>query len=396
MFNSTLGINIYKNMKLKNKHLSLDFNKSPMTIAWEITQACAFKCIHCRAQAQYHRNKKELTTKEGLLLIDQIKKLGALILVITGGDPMVRKDLYTFIRYAKKIGLKVGISPSATNLLNYKSIEKLKESGVDIIHISLDGATDEVHDKFRGFTGSFKKTLEIIKYINKLNIPLQIGTTISKRNVNNLTDIKNVLLKFNIYIWSLFFLVPTGRALTKEMISDYEQESVLEWIFKISQNVKFLIRTTAAQNYRRVFISNITEKMYSSQNKKILYEGKGYSFNLLNDKIHKGVNDGHGFCFIDHIGNVYPSGFLQIPTDNVKNNNIKHIYQNSNLFIKLRSKNLLKGKCGICNFKYVCGGSRARAYSMHSDFLESDFNCAFLPFIKELNYKNIFITNFLF
>jgi len=396
MFNNTLGIKIYKNMKFKNKHLSLDFNKSPMTVAWEITQACAFKCIHCRAQAQYHRNKKELSTKEGLLLINQIKKLGALILVITGGDPMIRKDLYTFIRYAKKIGLKVGISPSATNLLNYKSIEKLKESGVDIIHISLDGSTAEIHDKFRGFTGSFKKTLEIIKYINNLNIPLQIGTTISKRNMHNLADIKNILLKFNIHIWSLFFLVPTGRALAKEMISASEHESILEWIFKISQNIKFLIRTTAAQNYRRVFISNITEKMYSPQNKKILYEGKGYSFNLINDKIHKGVNDGHGFCFIDHIGNVYPSGFLQIPADNVKNNNIKHIYRNSNLFIKLRSKNLLKGKCGICNFKYVCGGSRARAYSLHSDILESDFNCIFLPFIKELNYKNKFKTNFIF
>lgn len=368
--------------KLHDSHLSqVDFDLAPFTVVWEVTRACALACIHCRAEAQPRRHPLELTTAEGFALIDQIKEFGDPIFVITGGDPMLRKDLYELIGYATSKGLRVSLTPSATKLVTWQRLQLAKESGVRRLAISLDGPIPEVHDAFRGFTGSFQRTLEILGDAQKIGLSLQINTTVSRHNLGFIDQMPPLVSNFGAVQWSVFFLVPTGRGKVADMISAEDQEKVLHWLYELSEKASFDIKATACPPYRRVVIQAKKNKREERNGERVALMGAGYQYEdgLNRPAMAKGVNDGKGFCFISHLGNVYPSGFLPIYAGNIGEQNLVEIYRHSALFKDLRDSSKLKGKCGRCEFREVCGGSRARAYAITGDYLAEDPTCIYQP-----------------
>lgn len=372
--------------------LEVDFDQSPFTVAWEITRACALQCVHCRAEAIPRRDPRELTTEEGFRLIDQVRDSGRPILVITGGDPMMRPDVFDLIAYAARQGLRVALSPSATALVTRRRLRRAKEAGVLRTHISLDGATPESHDGFRQSPGSFQRTMEIMDDLRDLGMSLQVGTTVSRYNLHEVDRIAPIVGEYGAVMWSLFFLVPAGRGSAEEMISAEEHEQLFHWMYDLSKTAPFDVRSTAAMHYRRVVIQRRRQELEAEARRRglavdelrqrpgIHLSGAGYSFaDGMGQSAMKGVNDGNGFAFIDHVGNVCPSGFLQIPAGNVRQRSFVDIYRHSELFRSLRDYSRLKGKCGLCDFREVCGGSRARAYAVTGDIHESEPYCAYLP-----------------
>ncbi|PFO06188.1 radical SAM/SPASM domain-containing protein [Bacillus sp. AFS076308] len=360
-----------------------DFNKDPFIVIWELTRACQLKCLHCRADAQYTRDPRELTFEEGKNLIDQIYNMNNPILVFTGGDPLMREDIFDIAKYAVEKGVRVSMTPSATPNVTKEAIEKAKEVGLSRWAFSIDGPTAEIHDHFRGTVGSFDLTMERIKYLHELEIPIQINTVISRYNVEYLEEMAKMVEDLNCVLWSVFFLVPTGRGQVTDMISPVEHEKVLRWLYDLSKRVTFDIKTTEAMHYRRVVIQQKMREAHT-QTDEIDYlsalteKGLTGSIDGLG-RAPKGVNDGNGFVFISHIGDVYPSGLLPVKAGNVRETPLAEIYRESPIFKALRNPDGFKGKCGVCEFRYVCGGSRSRAYAMTGDYLESEPFCVYIP-----------------
>ncbi len=353
----------------------IDLNRSPFTVAWEITRACAFACLHCRAEAQPKRDPRELDTEEAMGVIDQIREVGDPILVVTGGDPLTRPDVYDLLAYAVSTGLRTSLTPTATALANRRNLARVKEAGVRRVAISLDGANAELHDRFRGFAGSFTRTMHIVEEVREAGLSLQINTTVSRHNVDTIDAIAEIVAGTDAVQWSVFFLVPTGRAKMEDMISPDEHERLFNWLFELSQTVSFDVKTTAAPAYRRVAI----QRANSREGAALPVSGAGFQFQDGLNRPTIGINDGKGFAFISHIGDVCPSGFLPLPAGNVRERRFAEIYRSSPLFNDLRDPGLLKGKCGACAFNVVCGGSRARAYAVRGDYLESDPSCVYRP-----------------
>ena len=356
-----------------------DFDRAPFTIAWELTRACAFACRHCRAEAQPRRDPSELSTKEAFRLIDQIKEFGDPILVVTGGDPMMRRDLVDILAYAVERGLRTSLTPTTTHLVTPKALARVKEAGVRRVAISIDGPTAEAHDTFRRFLGSFEIALNIARDIAAAGLSLQINTTISRYNLHLLDEMVALVARFGAVQWSLFFLVPTGRARAADMISPEEHERVFQWLYDLSRRAPFDVKSTAAPAYRRVVIQRELEKTRAAPAAATTLAGAGYRYQDGLDRPAKGVNDGKGFCFISHTGDVCPSGFLPIPAGNVRRQSVAEIYRSSPLFRSLRDPQALKGKCGRCEFREVCGGSRARAYALTGDYQADDPSCVYEP-----------------
>lgn len=360
-----------------------DFNKDPFIVIWELTRACQLKCLHCRAEAQYRRDPRELSFEEGKALIDQIREMNNPMLVFTGGDPLMRQDVFNIADYAVKKGLRVSMTPSATPNVTKEAIEKAKQVGLARWAFSLDGPNAEIHDHFRGTSGSFDLTIERIKYLHELEIPVQINTVISRYNIDFLEEMAQAVEELKCVLWSVFFLVPTGRGQEKDMITPVEHEKVFTWLYNLSKKVSFDIKTTAAQHYRRVVIQQ-KMKEAKAQNEDIHYlnaltqQGLTGSIDGLG-RAPKGVNDGNGFVFISHIGDVYPSGLLPVKAGNVREQPLAEIYRDSPIFKDLRNPDKYKGKCGQCEFRYVCGGSRSRAFAMTGDYMESEPFCVYIP-----------------
>ncbi|MCH1625857.1 TIGR04053 family radical SAM/SPASM domain-containing protein [Fredinandcohnia quinoae] len=359
-----------------------DYNENPFIVIWELTRACQLKCLHCRAEAQYTRDPRELSFNEGRKLIDDIYEMDNPMLVFTGGDPLMRPDVYDIAEYAIKKGVRVSMTPSATPNVTKEAIEKAKEVGLARWAFSLDGPTAEIHDHFRGTQGSFDLTMNAIKYLHELEIPIQINTVISRYNVHVLEEMAKLVEDLDCVLWSVFFLVPTGRGKDSDMISPLEHEQVFRWLYELSKRVKFDIKTTAAQHYRRVVIQSKMRETKEEQSK-IKYEdalmkGKTGQIDGLG-RAPKGVNDGNGFVFISHIGDVYPSGLLPVKAGNVRDTPLSDIYRNSPIFQDLRNPDKYKGKCGVCEFRHVCGGSRSRAFAMTGDYMESEPFCVYIP-----------------
>jgi len=363
----------------------IDFDLSPFTVVWEVTRACALNCVHCRAVAQPRRHPDELTTEEGYRLLDQVKEFGDPIFIFTGGDPMMRRDLFDLIRYAaQEKGLRTSLTPSATALVTRERLARAQEAGILRIALSLDGPTAEVHDAFRGFSGSFQRTLEILEDVNALDLSLQINTTVCRYNLPVLKRMPELVARFQAVQWSVFFLVPTGRGKAEDLISPEAHEEVMHWLYELSQTAPFDIKATAAPHYRRVVIQREREKRSArgEANRPIAHialAGAGFHYE---DGLHRpvqGVNDGKGFVFISHRGEVCPSGFLPLVAGNVREQPLPEIYRNAPLFRQLRDPQLLQGKCGACEFREVCGGSRARAYAITGNYLAEEPYCIYQP-----------------
>lgn len=363
---------------------SRDYNENPFIVIWELTRACQLHCLHCRAEAQHHRHPLELTLDEGKKLIDDIYNMENPLLVFTGGDPLERPDVFDIAEYAIKKGVRVSMTPSATPNVTKEAMQKAKDIGLARWAFSIDGHCAEVHDHFRGTTGSFDLTMKAIEYLNELEMPLQINTVISRYNYEYLDELAEMVEKLNCVLWSVFFLVPTGRGKETDMISPAEHEKVFRWLYNLSKRVPFDIKTTAAQHYRRVVIQQkLREQKGLSDEDHIFYEdaltmGDTGKIDGLG-RAPKGVNDGNGFVFISHTGDVFPSGLLPIKVGNVRQTPLADIYRNSDVFQNLRSPDKYKGKCGVCEYNKVCGGSRSRAYNLTGDYMESEPYCVYIP-----------------
>ncbi|MFS8641057.1 MAG: radical SAM protein [Symbiobacteriaceae bacterium] len=331
-----------------------NYDRSPVVTIWEVTRSCDLVCRHCRASAEPHRHPLELTTEEAECLIDQAAELGTRLFVFTGGDPLKRPDLYQLIRRAADRRLHPSVTPSATPLLTRDNILRMAEAGAEAVALSLDGDEAELHDAFRGWEGSFRRTLEAAGYVREAGLRLQINTTVTRLNWRRLDRIARRVEELGARRWSVFFLVPTGRGAVLQPLSAEEHEQVYHWLADLQPRVPFAIKTTEAPAYRRVLAQRGAPPRAA-------------------------IGDGKGFCFISHIGEVYPSGFLPVSAGNVRRASLIELYRESPLFRALRDPARLKGRCGRCPYREMCGGSRARAYAMTGDYLAEEPTCAFDP-----------------
>jgi radical SAM protein len=380
----------------------LNFDETPFLAIWEITQSCDLACKHCRAAAQPIPHPDELSNAEGKALIDQIAEMGVPIFVFTGGDPMKRKDVYELIRYAADKGVQVALTPSATPLLTREAIFKLKEAGLVRLGISLDGSTPEIHDNFRGLPGAWARTIQAIEWANEAGIPIQVHTTISRHNATDLDTLCALFEKMAIVMWNVFFLVPVGRGQLGDLLSGEEFEQVFGKIYELSHRVNFQIKTTEAMHYRRYLLQhNLEERKIghgqghpgaarpgssptgtTQPGTAAAYEPGAPTADAKTRTASwatRRVNDGKGFMFISHVGNVYPSGFLPIHAGNIRQTPLAEIYRESPIFKSLRDTSQLEGKCGACEYKEICGGSRARAYAVTGDPLAQEPCCIYQP-----------------
>jgi radical SAM protein len=372
----------------------IDFDESPFLAIWEITQSCDLACKHCRAAAQPLPHPDQLSTEEAHDLIDQIAAMHIPIFVFTGGDPLKRADIYDLIRYAASKGVHVAVTPSATPLLTREAIFKLKEAGLVRLGISLDGSTPEIHDNFRGLPGAYARTIQAIEWANEAGIPIQVHSTISRHNVQDLDNLCDLFERLKIVMWNVFFLVPVGRGQQSDLLSGEEFEQVFAKIYELSHRAPFQIKTTEAMHYRRYLIQhNLEERKFGhggghpgghpgSVARPTEFEAGTPTTDAKtrnNAWATRRVNDGKGFMFISHKGDVYPSGFLPIHAGNIRETPLADIYRNAPIFKALRDTSQLEGKCGACEFKEICGGSRARAYAVTGDPLAQEPCCIYQP-----------------
>ncbi|MBE3594909.1 MAG: TIGR04053 family radical SAM/SPASM domain-containing protein [Candidatus Carbobacillus altaicus] len=352
-----------------------DFSRVPLLVFWEVTQACLLQCTHCRADAQFHADPEELTEEEGYALLRDIAELDRPLLILSGGDPLMRADIFRLTSYAKELGLPVALTPSATPKLTPDKIRQALESGVKSFALSLDASNEKAHDRFRGTPGSYKRTLNALTAMRALGAPVQINTTVSRYNVAMLEEMADLLSGLDIQVWSLFFLVPTGRASQDLMLSAEETEAVFARLYRLEKKVPFIIKTTEAPHYRRFQLISRTRE-------------KGEALSTLFTTIEKGIlpqgrmprtRDGNGVLFISHRGDIYPSGFLPIRAGNVRQDKLADIYRHHPLFQTLRDPDQFYGKCSVCEFRKLCGGSRARAYAVTGDVLSAEPTCLYQP-----------------
>jgi radical SAM protein len=314
------------------------------------------------------------------------------IFVFTGGDPMKRKDVFELIRYAADKGVQVALTPSATPLLTREAIFKLKEAGLVRLGISLDGSTPEIHDAFRGLPGAWTRTIQAIEWANEAGIPIQVHTTISRHNAHDLDNLCALFERLAIVMWNVFFLVPVGRGQLGDLLTGEEFEQVFGKIYELSHRVNFQIKTTEAMHYRRYLLQhNLEERRighgHGQPGSSKVAAALGYEAGAPTSDAQtrtaswatRRVNDGKGFLFVSHVGNVYPSGFLPIHAGNVREQPLSEIYRNAPIFKSLRDTSKLEGKCGACEYKEICGGSRARAYAVTGDPLAQEPCCIYQP-----------------
>lgn len=378
MISKTLSKKAASERQYHNKRMvTADFDLAPFTIAWEVTRACAYACVHCRADAQHKRDQNELTTEECFYLVDRLAEFGSPILIFTGGDPMMRRDLFDLISYASSKGLRCSLTPTATALPTVDRLRKAKQAGIQRLALSMDAPGPEVHDNFRQVAGSWERTMHILRNAQEVGLSAQVNTTVSTYNLSLLPEMVPFIEETGAVQWSVFFLVPTGRAQTPWMISPEEHETTFNWLYDLSKVAPFDIKATAAPMYRRVAIER--KKSEAGNGNPVTFQGAGFQYADGLHRPNKGVNDGNGFLFISHLGEIMPSGFLPISAGNVRTDDVVQVYRQHPLFLDLRDPDKLKGRCGACEYRSVCGGQRGRAYGVTGDYLETDPACVYEP-----------------
>ncbi len=343
------------------------FGDAPFLVFWETTRACDLVCRHCRACAMPARNPNELSSEEGKALLRDIRALGCPLVVLTGGDPAKRPDLVELVAYGRSIGLRVALTPSATPLIDAPLLHALRDAGLTRLALSLDAASAPKHDGFRGVTGSYDATLAILSTARELGLTTQINTTLHGHNAADLLPISKLCAQLGVALWSVFLAVPTGRAVSLDLLGPKRVERCLLQLAEIARHAPFDVKTTAAPHFRRVLIQ---QKVQRSE-----------IVGLVDDigRAPRGINDGQGVAFVSHTGDIYPSGFLPIACGNVRDTGLARTYREHALFRALRDPDQLTGKCGDCEFKRVCGGSRARSYAVHGDPFSYDPACTYQP-----------------
>lgn len=347
-----------------------DYARNPLLIYWETTQACALACRHCRAEAMPFPSPDELSGAEGKDLLRQIAAFGKPLphLILTGGDPMRRSGLYGLIRAARALGLTVSITPSATSELTFVKLLELKTAGIGSLGLSLDGSSASRHDAIRGVSGCFDRTMQTLKQAETLALPVQVNTLVSEETIGDLPAVYELLKTFQVKRWGIFFLVAVGRGKALRPISPERGEELMHWIYDLTKSAPFEIKTTEAPSYRRVALARMRAEGLPATEIKKTSVYRGFK-----------IRDGHGILFISHRGDIYPSGFLPLTAGNTRRDHVVEVYRDSPLFRALHNSDQLEGKCGRCEYRVICGGSRARAYEATHNILASDPFCPYQP-----------------
>jgi radical SAM protein len=351
----------------------MNFDQCPMLVIWEVTQACDLACAHCRASAQSERHPRELTTEQGYRLLDEIRSFGEPLMVFTGGDPLKRPDLYDLIRYSVGLGLRTNVTPSATPLLTPEAIQGFQDAGITRMAISLDGPDAATHDEFRGIPGTFDRAVSALRHARDIGLDTQLQTTVTRRNMARLPEVAEIAREVRTKMWSLFFLIVTGRAEESDDLLAPEYEQVFEFLYDLSKSAPFGVKTTEAMHYRRYVAQRIRAEGGVAENE----NARGVAWRTA------GVSDGKGFVFVSHTGEIFPSGFLPVSGGNVLHDSLTGVYRNSALFRSLRDTTQRGGKCGLCEYTRICGGSRSRAYAFTGDFLAEDPRCVYQPHLAD-------------
>jgi radical SAM protein len=362
----------------------VDFSRAPFLVIWETTQACALACRHCRASARPWRDPLELTTEEGRRVVRQISEMGTPLVVFSGGDPVNRPDLLELIRCAKESGLRAATIPAATDALTEELVRGLKSAELDQMALSLDFPDAERHDAFRGVPGAFAKTMQAVGWAHDAGLPLQINTTLCGATAPQLERMADFVASLGVVFWEVFFLVPTGRGSELQGLAPEQCERLFATLYRVQKGSRFIVKVTEAPHYRRHVAQR--ESVAAGRGGRphgpvgmpallTTSEGPGQTVGLAP----RGVNAGNGFLFVSHRGEIFPSGFLPLSAGNVRQTSLAEAYRHSPLFLALRDPDRLAGRCGACEFRRICGGSRARAFGLTGDPFETDPWCAYQP-----------------
>ncbi len=346
------------------------FARAPRMIYWEMTRACDLACRHCRAEAIRDRDPDELTTAEGARLLQQILEFGRPLphVVFTGGDPLKRPDLLDLVAEGTRLGIGVSLAPSATDHLTREALGTLRTAGVQSLSLSLDGSTAARHDGFRGVPGCYEQTLRAARWVRDTGIPLQVNTLVTADTLHDLPALYHLVQSLDLMRWSLFFLIPVGRGRALRELSAQDAESVMDWLYTVSVGAPFAVAATEAPHFRRVALMRMRAGGLAPEAIRRSAIGRGF-----------GVRDGNGVMFISSRGDIYPAGFLPVPAGNVRSGSPVTVYRDHEVFVALRDPARLRGKCGRCEYRSICGGSRARAYAHTGDYLASDPLCSYEP-----------------
>jgi heme b synthase len=338
-------------------------------VAWETTRNCNLNCIHCRASADRGPFAGELDTQSAFRLLDEIVAVGSPIVILTGGEPLLRPDIFEIAHYGIQKGLRMVMAPNGT-LITEKIAGQIAKAGIGRISISLDGSDKESHDRFRGVNGAFEGAVRGIAHARAAGIEFQINTTITKSNLSQIGDIQKLAVKLGAVAHHIFLLVPTGRGkyIVDQEISAREYEETLNWFYDQRSQTSLQLKATCAPHYYRIL------------RQRAKAEGKTVTFSTHGlDAVTRGCLGGTGFCFISHRGIVQPCGFLDLNCGDVLQSSFSDIWYGSEIFQTLRNFDLLKGKCGKCEYKKVCGGCRARAFEATGDFMAQEPLCMYQP-----------------
>jgi radical SAM protein len=354
-----------------SKHHKLrDYAQTPLNVYWEMTQACALACRHCRIEAVTGPHPQELNFQDSLRFLRQIPEFGNPLpqLILTGGDPLARADLYELIDEARRLGIAVSITPAATPALTRDVLVRLKQHGVEGLGLSLDGSSAERHDSIRGVKGTFDRTIEALHWAQELGMAVQVNTLVSEETVDDIPATYELLQPLGIARWSLFFLISVGRGKVLQPLTPERGEQMMGWIYETSKVAPFIVATTEAPSYRRVALNKMREEGLTGEQIKMSPGYRGF-----------GVRDGNGIMFVSHTGDIWPAGFLPLTVGNVRENRIADVYRNAPVFLALHDPAQFHGRCGTCAYHSLCGGSRARAYEATGDPLGADPFCTFDP-----------------
>jgi radical SAM protein len=372
----------------------MDFDRRPFTVIWETTRACDLACAHCRAEANPQRSKDELTFEEVQQLVQNVKAFGTPypLLILTGGDPAKRTDIFDIIAHARAEGLRVAMTPSATPLVNREAVKRFADAGLVRLALSLDGKEAQTHDSFRGVTGSFNRTLKILDWCREFGLETQIHTTVTRHVLHELPAIAELIAERGIKLWALFLLIAVGRAARPEIrrlnLDARQFESLFHWLYDLTKRAPFDVTPREGYHYRRVLLQRRAAELgVTAEALLVNAEKKAWTPTDLASSIQAtrivraplGVNDGKGILFISHQGDVQPSGFLNLVAGNVRSQCLTDIYRSSDVFMRVRDYAQIKGKCGVCEFRSICGGSRSRAYALTGDPMRSDPFCVYQP-----------------
>ena len=338
-------------------------------VAWEITRQCNLSCVHCRASAEYGPYEGEFTTEQCLQLIDNMASFSKPVVILTGGEPYLRDDIFDVAAYGDAQGLRMVLATNGT-IVTDEIAQRTRESGIKRVSISLDGSDEKHHDDFRGVPGAFAGSLRGIEAFKRAGVEFQINTTITRFNHHQIQDILNLAIKLGAAAHHIFLLVPTGRArnMAEQEISREDYETTLHWFYDQSFTCSIQLKATCAPHFYRIYHQRKKEKRDGSN----MPQGPLHSMT-------RGCMGGSSFCFISHTGQIQPCGFLEIDCGQLTERDFKDIWENSKIFKELRDLSLYKGKCGRCEFLKVCGGCRARAYEMTGDYLAEEPFCVYEP-----------------